>query len=223
MMAIMVKLQTMIIVVLSILVIALVAILFIMYERQAVSVTSIEEDKAQLIVQKEIPAAALQTPMSRQTSPPSSELDRYLQKAPISKDMETMRAERQMREDKVAKLKELQTKFKNLSSGDKTPDIEELDRLLGELIAIQGASVVGGVDLNILRQNLRVAQEVQGLAKELEEESKKPSPDQNRVLDITRKIQALQSELKTNIMAGGAADNTPIPPAEDLSKDQKGL
>lgn len=215
-MAAMVRLQTMIIVVLIVVIIALAAILFIVYERPAaLGALSPTKNESQVITQKTTPP--------RPTQQLSPELDRYLQKAPISKDSAAIRTERQMQETKMARLKELQAKFKEISVNGKTPDIDELDRLLGELVDIQGTSVIGGIDLNTLRQNLRVAQEIQVLAKKLEEESKKPERDQNRILEITKKIQGMQGDLNPNIMAGGSEGALGVPPVADTEKDQKGL
>lgn len=225
-MAVMVKLQTMIIAVLCVMVIALAAVLFVVYERQTEQVISPDNKAVQTAAQK-TPAMPPQQQVQPPRQPPSAEgassdLQRYMEKAPISQNAATMHAERQMRTDKMERLKELQAQFKELSANGKTPDIDELDRLLAELIGIQGTSVIAGVDLNVLRQNLRVAQEVQLLAKELEAESKKPTPDQNRILEITNKIQAIQGELNPNVMAGSASGDMPaLPPlpANDAKKE----
>ncbi|MDR0771397.1 MAG: hypothetical protein LBE75_09455 [Burkholderiales bacterium] len=209
-MATMVRLQTVIIIVLSVVVLALAVILFFVYERPVAPTAS--------------PSAKTSAPLppiaARPPAPPSPELDRYLN-AP--KDAVAIRAGQQAQRDKMERLKNLQTRFKEISAGGKTPDIEELDKLLSELVEIQGTSVIAGVDLNVLRQNLRVAQEVQALAKEMEAESKKPNPNSNRILEITKEIQVMQGKLRTDIMVGGGT--TPIPPpspAAPAQKDRKG-
>jgi|GEM_PF-3864442 hypothetical protein len=216
----MVKLQTMIIVVLCVVIVALAAVLFVVYNSPAAPATSAPTGNAvSTPAQRAAPPATTRPTTTTQQTPVSPELNRYLQDAPISKDAPTMRTERHAQEDKMARLKELQARFKEISGPGKTPDIDELDQLLGELIDIQGTAVIGGVDLNVLRENLQVAQEVQALAKELEIESKRPSPDQNRILEITKEIQAMQGRLKTNILAGGAPGNPPMPPAVDTQKE----
>lgn len=208
-MATMVKLQTVIIIVLSVVAVASATVLFVLYERPptATASSSAKSDKSR--ASQPIP----------QRSP---ELDRYLQNVPVSQYPAMARAERQTQEDKMKRLKDLQTRFRELSVDGKAPDIDELDRLLDELVGIQGTSVIAGVDLNVLRQNLWVAKEVQALAKELEEESKKPKPDQNRMLEITKEIQEVQRKLRTDIMAGNHATGTMPPPATGTPKDLKG-
>jgi hypothetical protein len=208
MMATMVKLQTMIIVVLSVVVLALAVILFMVYERSATLTAS-------------SPAKTIAPTPMRPTPPPSPELDYYLQKAP--RDQAALWAEQKAQKDKMERLRDLQARFKELSAGGKPPDIDELDRLLVELVEIQGTTVIAGVDFNVLRQNLQVARDVQALAKELEEESKKPTPDKNRILKITEEIQAIQGKLKANILVdGGATKVAPLPPAANAQKDRKG-
>jgi len=195
----MIRLQTVIIIVLCVVILALAAILFVVYQRPVTQTAS---------APMKSPAPTQQAPVSAQPPQLSPEVERFLH-AP--KDPAAMMAEQKMRKDKADRLMALQARFKALSANGKTPDADELDKLLNELIEIQGTSVIAGVDLNVLRQNLRVAQKIQALAKDLEAEGKKPKPDQNRILEITKEIQAEQTHLNTNMMVGGVNPSAGAP------------
>jgi ABC-type cobalt transport system substrate-binding protein len=210
-MAVMVKLQTMLIAVLSVAVVALAVILYVVYDQQKTLVASLATNNV-------TSTQAQQKPVKAQaTQPLSPELERYMQKTPTGRNATAARAERLAQEGKIERLKDLQSRFNEISASGKAPDIGEVDRLLGELAEIQGGSVVAGVDLGVLRQNLRVAKEVQTLVKELQEESKKPNPDQQRVLEITKELQQIQGKLNIHVMSSeGATGTVPLPPAANV-------
>ncbi len=159
-------------------------------------------------------------PATKRLSPASSPatLEDFLANAPSSVDVVTGQEDQNTRAKKITRLKEIQKKFQALSADGKTPDIREVDRLLGELIEIEGSPIIAGVDLSVLRNNLQVAQEVQTLAKALENESKQPSPDEKKIAAIVEQMQALQKQLRTDIMA----KSVPTAPSKTPPKKEGG-
>jgi hypothetical protein len=103
-----------------------------------------------------------------------------------------------MSREKLARLQALQQELRSMTSNGQQPDPEAADRILGELIEIQGASVISGVDLNVLRKNLKVAQNIQNLAKALEEEGRKPHPDGKKMNELRNSIYQEQQSLLSN-------------------------
>jgi hypothetical protein len=106
----------------------------------------------------------------------------------------------------VVRLQALQKKFETLSAQGE-PDLREVDALFAELIEIQGTSVIAGVDLNVVRQNLRIARDLQQVTREMDAEYKKPAPDAAKMEDLRRQATVLQNQLLAGIHgqpAGGA-------------------
>jgi hypothetical protein len=103
-----------------------------------------------------------------------------------------------MSPEKMARLEVLKGKFEKLSASP-NPDMEEADALLGELIEIQGTSVIAGVDFAVMRQILRMSNDLQKLANEVKAESEKPRPDQEKMKRLTRKMQDLQGQLQARL------------------------
>ncbi|PTD97622.1 hypothetical protein [Pseudothauera lacus] len=89
-----------------------------------------------------------------------------------------------------------------LINSGKPPEIAEVDALLGELQQAHGGTVVGGVDISVLRGNLALAGEMQALAMEIEQLSRQPggadSAALQRKLD---RLQALQAQMRFDFMA----------------------
>ncbi|MDR3157774.1 MAG: hypothetical protein LBU11_01925 [Zoogloeaceae bacterium] len=96
------------------------------------------------------------------------------------------------------RLQALQKKFETISA-QKEPDIGEIDALFAELIEIQGTSVIAGIDLNVQRQNLRIARDLQQIAKEMDAEYKKPAPDVAKMENLRRKAAALQNQFLASL------------------------
>jgi hypothetical protein len=98
----------------------------------------------------------------------------------------------------IVRLQALQKKFEVLST-QKEPSLDEADALLNELIDIQGSSVIAGVDLNVVRQNLRIAGDLQQVAKEMETEQKKPTPDAAEMENLRQRAADLQNQLAASL------------------------
>jgi hypothetical protein len=108
---------------------------------------------------------------------------------------------------RVERIRRLQEKMRALSAGGRQPAPLEVDPLLQELAEIQGSTQVGGVDIQVLRDNLRVADRIQKLALELEAESKKPRPERDmaKIKSLQEAILQEQGALRLDFMTGGAA------------------
>jgi hypothetical protein len=114
----------------------------------------------------------------------------------------------------IVRLQALQKKFETLSVQGE-PNIAEVDALLNELIEIQGSSVIAGVDLNVVRQNLRIAGDLQQVAKEMEAEQKASAPDAARLENLRQRAAALQNQLTASLQGRpvGAAPGAPFAPS----------
>lgn len=105
----------------------------------------------------------------------------------------------------IVRLQALQKKFETLST-QREPSIDEVDALLSELIDIQGSSVMAGVDLNVVRQNLRIAGDLQQVAREMEAEQKKSAPEVAKMKDLQQRAADLQNRLAASLQGQPVGD-----------------
>lgn len=95
---------------------------------------------------------------------------------------------------------ELQQRLNAMALSGK-PDIKELDGLLGELQANAGSSVVNGVKVDVLRENLRKAAEIEALSKQIEMESQKAGGSDPQIMQgYLKQLQTLQGQLRLDFM-----------------------
>jgi hypothetical protein len=120
-----------------------------------------------------------------------------------------------------ARLQALQKKFEALST-QKTPDPDEVDALLGELVDIQGTSVIAGVDLNVLRQNLRLARDLQRITEEMDAEYRKPVSDTAKMESLRQKAVALQNQLAASFQGRPAASPSVTKPPVPSARPEAG-
>lgn len=100
---------------------------------------------------------------------------------------------------RLADLEKLQAEV-NASVQNGQPDLKKLSATLYKMKETQG-STVGGVNLNALITNLEKAQQIQELAFEMQKESGKGGNSDQKKLDANmKKMQQLQSEMRTDIM-----------------------
>ena len=100
-----------------------------------------------------------------------------------------------------ANLLSIQARLAALTAGGKQPDPRALDALLAELERTQHATVVGGANIEALRENLAKATEIGDLAKEMEQAAKQPKPDMQKIQGLMDQIQKLQAGIRTDLMA----------------------
>lgn len=104
----------------------------------------------------------------------------------------------------IASLQSIQARLAALSAGGKQPDPRALDALLAELERTQHTTVIGGANIEALRENLAKAAEIGDLAKEMELAAKQPSPDMQKIQGMMDRIKKLQAGLRTDIMVAPA-------------------
>ncbi|MDR0361479.1 MAG: hypothetical protein LBJ46_02150 [Planctomycetota bacterium] len=93
------------------------------------------------------------------------------------------------------RMQALQRKLEALALQE-SPDFDEADALFEELIDVQGSHMIGGLDLNVMRQALRVARDLQEAGNELAAEKNKPEPDAAKVKTLEEKVAVLQNRLQ---------------------------
>lgn len=72
------------------------------------------------------------------------------------------------RDERMRALEKVSARLQALRASNRA-DPAEVDKALGDLERIQGSSVVGGVDLSVVRASLRAATRMQELQKEIEQ------------------------------------------------------
>ncbi len=103
-----------------------------------------------------------------------------------------------------AALQGIQAKLASMTAGGKPPDPRALDALLSELERTQHTSVVGGVNIAALRDNLAKATEIGNLAKEMEQAAKQPKPDVQKIQGMMDQIKQLQVGMRADLMVAPA-------------------
>ena len=91
--------------------------------------------------------------------------------------------------DGGVRMTDIQKRLQSLAASGQ-PDVRELDAVLADLQRQQGKSVVAGVDLQALRDNLARSQHIQELARQMQTMAANPSPE------TTPKLQALMAEIQ---------------------------
>ena len=107
---------------------------------------------------------------------------------------------RRIDSERTQRLQAIQEQLRDIAQSSE-PDPQRLDSLLGELVAVEGSHIVGGVDMQVVRNNLQYAAEMQRLSSELESLAAAGNDPQNLVLmkeKVTR-IQTLQQQLRTDV------------------------
>lgn len=100
------------------------------------------------------------------------------------------------RQKQMAELKEMQMALMKSIQGNHQPDPRQVIGLLDKIKQINGSSVVGGVNLDNLRDNLIRAQEIQRIAAEMSHEAQKPAgADPKKMKAYTEQLQSLQQQL----------------------------
>lgn len=103
---------------------------------------------------------------------------------------------------KQAAREAIRAKILSLTANGRQPTPAEMNGVLAELERVEGSSVISGVNVGALRNNLSKVDEMQRLATEMKDESAKPNGgDQAKLKDIMGRMQKLQSEMRTDIAA----------------------
>lgn len=85
------------------------------------------------------------------------------------------------------------------------PDPKRLKEILTRLKQTQG-NTVGGVNVDVLLNNLEKSQQIQDVAAQLQKESQKPGgPDQKKMQDYMDSLKKLQAQMRTDVMVASPA------------------
>lgn len=85
------------------------------------------------------------------------------------------------------------------------PDSKRLKEILTRLKQTQG-NTVGGVNVDVLLNNLEKSQQIQDVAAQLQKESQKPGgPDQRKMQEYMDSLKKLQAQMRTDVMVASPA------------------
>lgn len=109
---------------------------------------------------------------------------------------------------RMTRLTAVMTKLQKLQSNPQTRP-RELVAVLDELQSANGSPVVGGVRIDVLRNNVRVAEKMQGMAEELRrlQHGADSGSPQNQALIQARlaEMEALRGQLSADVLQGSPA------------------
>lgn len=107
---------------------------------------------------------------------------------------------------KAAGLARIRARMTQLTAQGRHPTPAEMNDVLGDLEKVEGSSVVAGVDIGALRQNLVRVDEMRKLGEELKVESQKPGGgDKQKVNRLLARLQQLQSQMNLNLTVASPA------------------
>ena len=112
---------------------------------------------------------------------------------------------------KSAALQSIQRQLTDLVASGQGADPKKIDQLLGEVERVQGSSSMGGVRIDVLRQNLALAAQMQALAADIQHvagQGAQADPAQLQA-KMARLIE-LQAQMRTDVLAAPVA--APPPP-----------
>ena len=100
----------------------------------------------------------------------------------------------------------LRARIQKLTAGGRHPTPAEMDSVLGDMQRMEGSSVVAGVDIEALRQNLANVQKLQRVSQELQAESQKPGGgDKQKIQALLAQLKQIQSNMNYNVARGASA------------------
>jgi hypothetical protein len=103
----------------------------------------------------------------------------------------------------------IRAKILSLTANGRQPTPAEMNAVLGELERVEGSSVISGVNVGALRNNLSKVDEMQRLGLEMKNESTKPNGgDPKKLKELMERLQKLQTEMRTDIAAPAAPTMT---------------
>lgn len=103
---------------------------------------------------------------------------------------------------KTAAREAIRAKILSLTANGRQPTPAEMNGVLAELERVEGSSIISGVNVGALRNNLSKVDEMQRLGMEMKNESTKPNGgDPKKLKDIMERLQKLQTEMRTDISA----------------------
>lgn len=109
----------------------------------------------------------------------------------------------------LADINKMQTELLAIvQSGN--PDTKKLAEVLHRLKQTQGANV-GGVNVDVLINNLEKSQQLQDLSVEMQKEAQKAGgPDQKKMQENVERLKKIQAQMRTDVMVPNAGAATPV-------------
>ena len=103
----------------------------------------------------------------------------------------------------------LSARIHKLTANGRHPTPAEMSSVLGDMERMEGKSVIAGVDIQALRQNLVNVQKLQRVSQQLQAESQKPGGgDKQKIQDLMAQLKQIQSNMRYDIAKSGPA--TPV-------------
>lgn len=100
----------------------------------------------------------------------------------------------------VAELQAMQAELLRQTQQGREPDPKLVDATLAKAQEVEGSSVVSGINIPAVRQNLAKAQQLRELAQAMEKEANRPGgPDMTRLKAQLAQLQNLQSHLRRDV------------------------
>lgn len=118
------------------------------------------------------------------------------------------------RAERLRALEQVSAKLQSMRSSGRM-DAAEVDKAIADLERISGSSTIGGIDLGVLRANLRAATRMQQLQKEIEQLAPTPinpgevkEADKARLAEKYKEMQALIAQLQAGATGKPGAPGT---------------
>ncbi|WP_295380864.1 hypothetical protein [uncultured Pseudacidovorax sp.] len=118
------------------------------------------------------------------------------------------------RAERLRALEQVSAKLQSMRSSGRM-DAAEVDKAIADLERISGSSTIGGIDLGVLRANLRAATRMQQLQKEIEQLAPTPTnpgevkeADKARLAEKYKEMQGLIAQLQAGATGRPAAPAT---------------
>lgn len=119
------------------------------------------------------------------------------------------------RDERMRALEKVSARLQALRASNRA-DPAEVDKALGDLERIQGSSVVGGVDLSVVRASLRAATRMQELQKEIEQlRPATGEPTEANKAKLAEKYKEMQAVIAQMQASTGAVQATRPPFTKD--------
>lgn len=122
--------------------------------------------------------------------------------------------ELQAAREKSKRLHKVMQTYQQMVRDGRQTDPNAVSHLVDQLQKAEGSSVVNGIDLNALRNNLKVASQIKALAQKIEAESKSTHPDKQKLDGYLDELKQLKGQINHHYVvkspgAGSADSGTP--------------
>jgi len=109
---------------------------------------------------------------------------------------------------KSERLHQVMQSYRQMVREGKQTDPKAVSHLIDQLQQATGSSVVNGIDLNALRNNLKVAAQIKGVAQKIEAESQSAHPDKQKIDEYLDQLKQLKGQINRHYIAKSPAAPT---------------